>query len=111
MAKNKITTLGYFLKRLRDNGFITLNLWSKYAVFDKRKWTVLIDPEGVSLFITCYKDDEDMLFELNDGGNLFPKNYSVKTLSMEVIVTLLIEKGVPQAAMEGNSVFIKSKDK
>ena len=36
------------------------------------------------------------MFEFNDGGRLFPRNYSIKTSSMEVIVTVLIERGVSQ---------------
>ena len=34
------------------------------------------------------------MFEFNDGGNLFPKNFQLKTDSMEVIVTHLIERKI-----------------
>jgi hypothetical protein len=36
------------------------------------------------------------MFEINDGGAFFPKNYNLKTSSMEIIITTLIEKMVPQ---------------
>ena len=36
------------------------------------------------------------MFEFNDGGRLFPRNYSLKTSSMEVVITILIEKGIKQ---------------
>jgi hypothetical protein len=36
------------------------------------------------------------MFEFNDGGILFPKIFSLKTTSIEVVVTTLIERGIPQ---------------
>ncbi|NBW58715.1 NAD-dependent epimerase/dehydratase family protein [bacterium] len=36
----------------------------------------------------------DIMFELNDGGQRFNKNYSLKTESIEVIIKYLITKGV-----------------
>ena len=42
-----------------------------------------------------YKDfNNDLMFEFNDGGNLFPKNFQLKTDSMEVIITHLIEREI-----------------
>jgi len=107
--KNSITTNGYFLNRLRDSGFIAIRLFSEYGQHDPRKWTIMVDPSGHSLLITCYinKDFQgDVVFEFNDGGNRFPKNYNLKTQSMEIIVTTLIEKGVQQKTED--SVFIKA---
>lgn len=97
--KNKITTHGYFLKRLRDSGFIAVKMFKDYGLVDPRRWTIMVDPGGVSLMITCYENKGfrgDIVFELNDGGNLFHKNFNLKTKSMEIIVTTLIEKGIPQ---------------
>ena len=97
--KNKITTLSYFVKRLKDSEFNTWKICSNYAISDPRKWTIMVDPGNSSLFITCYENKDfkgEMMFEFNDGGRLFPKNYSIKTSSMEVIVTVLIERGVAQ---------------
>ena len=59
----------------------------------------MVDPGNTSLYITCYENKDfkgEMMFEFNDCGRLFPRNYSIKTSSMEVIVTVLIERGIPQ---------------
>lgn len=103
--KNKITTAGYFIKRLRDSGFVTIRIFKDYGLLDPRRWTVLVDPGGISLFITCFENKDfkgDLCFEFNDGGNKFAKNYNLKTSSMEVIITTLIERSIPQKT-EGGS--------
>jgi hypothetical protein len=95
--KNSIKTPSYFCKRLRDNGFIVLKIFQGYGQGDSRRWTVLVDPGYSSVFITCYTNKDfagDIMFEFNDGGVLFPKNWSIKTESIEVIITRLIEKGI-----------------
>lgn len=107
--KNKITTPGYFIKRLRDSGFVVIRLFDKYQLHDPRKWTVMVDPDSHCLQITCFENREavgDVSFELNDGGNKFTRNFNLKTSSMEIIVTTLIEKGIPQKVEGG--VFNKS---
>lgn len=109
--KNNITTGGYFLKRLRDSGFIAIRLFNDYPISDPRKWTMMVDPSGHCLMITCYINKEnpgEIHFEFNDGGNRF-KNYNLKTQSMEIIITTLIEKGVPQNSHD-NSYSSKSGD-
>jgi hypothetical protein len=104
-TKNNITTGGYFLNRLRDSGFIAIRLFKDYGQHDPRKWTIMVDPGGHSLLITCYVNREgpgDVQFEFSDGGNKFTKNYNLRTQSMEVIITNLIEKGVPQKKEDSN---------
>jgi hypothetical protein len=99
--KNKITTGSYFIKRLRDSGFVTIRLFDEYAILDPRRWSIMVDPGRASLIITCYENKDfrgDVVFEFNDGGNKFIKNFNMKTKSMEVIITTLIEKGIPQKA-------------
>jgi len=111
MNKNKITTLSYFVKRLKDCGFNTWKMFDKYAESDPRKWTILIDPGNTSVYITCYENKDykgDKMFEFNDGARLFPRNYSVKTSSMEVVVTHLIEKNVPQLDREVVECSVKN---
>jgi hypothetical protein len=101
--QNKIKTPGYFIKRLRDNKFGVLRIFQKYGLHDSRRWTVLIDPGGCSIFVTCYNNknfNDEIMFEFNDGGNFFPKNFSISTESIEVIVQLLIDKGVPTINQE-----------
>lgn len=95
--KNKITTPGYFLKRLRDNGFIVLKIFNGYGQHDPRRWTVLVDPGGASVFITCFHNKDflnEIMFELNDGGIRFNKNYCIKTDSIEVIINYLLQREV-----------------
>ena len=93
--KNKVTTCGYFIKRLRDNGYKVNRIFSDYTSEDPRRWTIMINPEKAALFITCYVNYDwtgDFKFELHDGV-LF-KNLQLKTDSMEVIMTKLIEKDI-----------------
>lgn len=97
--KNSVATQGYFLKRLRDSGFVVIKLFDKYAQHDPRKWSIMVDPGNTSVMITCYQNKEfrgEILFEFNDGGNRFIKNFNLKTQSMEIVITTLIEKGVSQ---------------
>ena len=101
--KNKIKTPGYFLKRLRDNGFVVLKIFNGYGSHDPRRWTVLVDPGGASLFITCFQNKEflnEIMFELNDGGIRFNKNYCIKTDSIEVIINYLLQRGVSNSAKD-----------
>ena len=39
-VKNKIKTAGYFIKRLKDNGFVVLKMFNAYSNEDPRRWTV-----------------------------------------------------------------------
>jgi hypothetical protein len=97
MSNNKLKTPGYFIKRLRDNGFIAIRLFSVYSKRDPRRWTVMVNPSDVSIMITCYVNKTELnevLFEFNDGGVQIPKNYNIKTDSIEVIIDYLITHGV-----------------
>lgn len=97
LSKNKVRTAGYFKKRLRDNGFVVLKMFAFYSKQDSRRWTVLINPGEASVFVTCYQDGVDSYyFELNDGGRYIPRNFSLKTDSIEVIVEYLLTHGVTQ---------------
>jgi hypothetical protein len=93
--KNKVTTCGYFIKRLRDNGYTVNRIFDNYCPSDPRRWTVMVDPENCALFITCYMNKDwygDLMFEFNNGQQF--KNFQLKTDSMEVIITKLIEKNI-----------------
>lgn len=96
--KNKIQTLSYFKKRLKDSGFVVWDIMNKYSLEDPRKWTILVNPSIESIFITCVVNRDELggipEFELNDGGLRFQKNLTLKTSSMEVVMKLLIEKGI-----------------
>ena len=97
--KNKLRTPGYFIKRLKDNDFVTLRVFNKYNHQDPRRWTVLVDPSGASVYITCFENTPfkgEYLFNFNDGNQLFKSNFSLKTDSIEVVVQRLLQSGVRQ---------------
>ena len=97
--KNKLKTAGYFIKRLKDNDFVTLRIFDKYSESDPRRWTVLVDPGGASVYITCFENTPfkgEYLFSFNDGNQLFNNNFSLKTDSIEVVVSKLLRSGVQQ---------------
>ena len=88
--KNKLKTAGYFIKRLKDNDFVTLRIFDKYSESDPRKWTVLVDPGGASVYVTCFENTPfkgEYLFNFNDGNQIFNNNFSLKTDSIEVVVS------------------------
>ena len=96
-SRNKLKTPSYFIKRLRDNGFIVIKLFSVYSKADSRRWTVMVNPSERSVMITCYNNKEsfgDVIFELNDGGANIPKNMFINTSSIEVLIDYLITHGV-----------------
>jgi len=108
LSKNKIKTAGYFIKRLRDNGFIVLKMFFRYGKHDPRRWTILVDPSGASVFVTCYTNKDffdDVMFEFNDGGVKFPKNFSLRTDSLEVVIQHLISRGISNETR--NSIYCK----
>jgi hypothetical protein len=94
MSKNKITTVSYFIKRLRDCGYITDKLYINYSQIDARSWTVVVDPKGSSVFITCFNNHNSFgeeYFELNDGGQFIPENFKLKTSSIETVIEYLVK--------------------
>jgi hypothetical protein len=102
--KNKLKTAGYFIKRLKDNDFVTLRIFDKYSESDPRKWTVLVDPGGISVYITCFENTPfkgEYLFSFNDGNQNFNNNFSLKTDSIEVVVSKLLRTGVHQKGKDG----------
>lgn len=110
-TKNKLKTAGYFIKRLRDNGFETVRTFNGYSDLDPRKWTVLVDPGRSSVYITCYANisfNGEYMFAFDDGNQVFRNNYSLKTHSIEIVVNKLLESGVKQIKTPRNT--INSKD-
>jgi hypothetical protein len=92
MGINKITSLSYFIKRLRDSGYVTDKLYSDYSNSDARSWTVIVDPKGLSVFITCFNNHNffgEEYFAIYDGGQYIPDNFKLKTSSIEVVVEYL----------------------
>ena len=95
--KNKLKTAGYFIKRLKDAGYVTLRMFDKYGEDDPRKWTILVDPSGASVYITCFEDrpfNNEYLFSFEDGNRRFSRSYVLKTSSIEVVVQRLVDHDV-----------------
>lgn len=89
---NKITTQGYFKKRLRDSGYKVIDVYKSYCQTDPRAWTIVIDPGGASIFCTCYINFEnqgDSFIELYDGGQFIPGRFKLSTSSIEVVMEKL----------------------
>lgn len=89
---NKLTTLGYFKKRLKDCGYNCIEIFRDYSELDPRVWTMVIEPSKASIFCTCYTNDPeigDNYFELYDGGQFIPGKIKIQTSSFEVFVEYL----------------------
>ena len=94
---NKLTTLGYLLKRFRDSGYKANKLFAEYNTSDPRAWTILIDPSGASVFCTCYINDPfigESYFELYDGNQYIPGRLKIKTSSFEILVEHLVRYNI-----------------
>jgi hypothetical protein len=94
---NKLTTLGYTLKRLRDSGYVVKKLYTEYGEADPRAWTIVIEPKLASVFCTCFINDPylgETFFEISDGGQYVPGRYRIKTSSFEVLVEHLVKHGI-----------------
>ncbi len=94
---NKLTTLGYFLKRLRDSGYYAFKLFTEYNDADPRAWTLIIEPGKFSVFCTCYINDPylgESYFELYDGNQYIPNRLKLKTSSFEVLIKYLVQYNI-----------------
>lgn len=96
---NKLTTQGYFIKRLRDSGYQVDKLYAEYNDLDPRAWTIIIDPGGASVFCTCYRNYPelgDTYFEIYDGGQFIPSKLKIQTSSIEIFIEYLVKFGINQ---------------
>jgi hypothetical protein len=110
---NKLTTLGYFKKRMRDCGYMVDDLYRNYSQNDPRYWTVVIDPGVASILCTCYvnaniddirqSSQGDFYFELFDGGQFIPGNMHIKTSSIEVLIEYLVKFNINNKAIQYDS--------
>ena len=94
---NKLTTLGYILKRLRDSRYVACKIFAEYGESDPRAWTIVINPGQTSVFCTCYINDPYMgetYLELYDGNQFIPGRLKLKTSSFEVLIEHLIRHGI-----------------
>lgn len=96
-SKNKITTCSYFIKRLRDSGYMVDRVFDNYSLQDPRSWTIVVDSGGASVFVTCFNNKNDFgeeYFEMYDGSQYIPENFKIRTSSIEVIVEYLVKYGI-----------------
>ena len=94
---NKLTTLGYMLKRLRDSGYVAHKVFTDYGIGDPRAWTLVIEPGISSVFCTCWINDPfigESFFELYDGGQYIPGKLKLKTSSVEILIEHLVKYGI-----------------
>lgn len=94
---NKLTTLGYMLKRFRDCGYVANKIFAEYNEVDPRVWTIIIEPGRSSVFCTCYINDPyigETFFELFDGHQFIPGRLKIKTSSFEVLIEHLIKHSI-----------------
>ena len=95
---NKLTTMGYFKKRLRDSGYVVADLFKHYNYSDPRAWSVIIDPGTASVFCTCYINDPQIgesYFEIYDGGQYIGQGrVKIQTNSIEVFISYLHKYGI-----------------
>lgn len=110
---NKLTTLSYTLKRLRDSGYYAHKLFTEYSNTDPRAWTIIIDPGVSSIFCTCFINDPflgESYFELFDGGQFIPGRLKIKTSSYEVLVEHLVKYNINNKAPGYNNRVGTNKD-
>lgn len=95
---NKLTTMGYFIKRLRDSGYVVDRVYVKYSMTDPRAWTVVIDPGCGSIICTCFQNAPEpgkFYFELSDGGQYIPGKFvKLETSSIETFISWLVKFGI-----------------
>lgn len=111
---NKITTQGYFIKRIRDCGYRVDKLFDSFSELDPRAWTIIIDPGVSSLFCTCYINHKtlgDFHFELYDGGQFIPDNFKIKTSSVEILIEYLNKFNVGKVEQKKPTQPIDNKNK
>ena len=63
----------------------------EYAPTDNRKWTIIMDNGGMTILVTCYKDDS---LHLYDGGRYLNSNMKLNTDSVEVLAEFLNSRGL-----------------
>jgi len=105
---NKLSTLGYTLKRLRDSGYYAHKLFTEYNDADPRAWTIIIDPGISSVFCTCFVNQPfygESFFELTDGDQRIPGRLKLSTSSFEVLVEHLVKFNINNKAPGYNKKF------
>lgn len=101
------------MKRMKDAGYRIWKMFDKYGPHDSRYWTMLIDPGGYSIWVTCHfnKDEiNDVMFELDDGGNYIPRRLMIKTASIETIISNLYKFKIDNQPFDSSLIEINNED-
>jgi len=95
---NKITTKSYIIKRLRDMGYAVDKIETvdkldiiPYSDSDARKWSCVIDNGGMSILLTCFKNDS---LHIYDGGHYLSVHTRFKSSDVEELAKLFNERGL-----------------
>lgn len=101
--KNRISTQGYFIKRLKDSGYVVWRMFDKYSIADNRKWTLLVNPGQESVFVTCKVNVESRAstphFDIYDPRQVVNMR-TVVTDSIEVLINHMIELNITPDSAE-----------
>jgi hypothetical protein len=103
---NKPTTESYFVKRLRDSGYLVDRVPVKFGMQDPRSWMVVIDQGNASILATCYRNldgPDSNYIEFYDGDQYIPKRFRLTTNSMETIIEWLNNFGIVNKTFEYNT--------
>lgn len=99
---SKVTNQSYFIKRLKDSGYVVYKMFDEYVEADNRSWTILIDPHGAAIYCTCFVNGgpfgDETYFEFHDGGRFLPSYFKLRTESMEVIIGYLVQFNINNKA-------------
>ena len=92
MSNNKITTKSYFMKRLRDSGYVVDKVDHEFGDDSPVRWALLVDNGTSSVFVFCHLDGTFLFY---DAQQYFKSpNLRLKTDSIEVIVESLNYLGI-----------------
>lgn len=101
--KNRISTQGYFIKRLKDSGYVVWRMFDKYSIADNRKWTLLVNPGQESVFVTCKVNVDERAapphFDIYDPRQVVNMR-TVVTDSIEVLINHMIELNITPDSIE-----------
>jgi len=82
--KNKLYTLSYFRKRLKEAGITSIRLINNFREDDERYWAILVDPGNRNIITICYKNDSlNFHFKLMTPSL---SNFIISTKSMKIII-------------------------
>lgn len=109
MKANKLAKQSYFVKRLRDSGYVVDRLVTKFSITDPRIWMILINARTDNIICTCYANNGESndvsaksrnYFEIFDGGQFIPGRVKIDTNSIEVFIEYLYRYGIAPVHQE-----------